>query len=312
MFCRRPAALGLLTLAAFLEVSSLSRAEEITNPPAYTVHLVIPDRPGPVHCQPTNSAFVVFIRFSLDADVRAATLVLEPRDDASLAVIIQKVGTARAESGLTSRRVLTEDALIYLNHDPGTLKKPEDLLAGRGAAFFRRTATESFGDYMDAKYQYLGGWLGFVRETFLADPFEKRIVSPLSPAFAGDPGTADTEAGGIHVGLRNLASANPRAFVTLSDKAEFDASINNPSLVLRNPFNWDHGQTLVTAIGVANPDWNVRRWSLPTTGATLAYIHGHFSCNLVASAGQLDVPTGNGQSASRYGEEAMFYARYTF
>jgi len=245
-------------------------------------------------------------------DLRAAGRALEPKDDASLAFIIEKVGTARAESSLTSSRVLVEDALHYLNHDPATMKTPEALLASRGAAFFRRTATESIGDYLDANYQYLGGWIGFVRETFLADPFEKRIVSPLSPVFAGNPGTADTEAHSIHIGLRNVASANARAFVTLSDKTEFDASVNGPSMTLRDPFNLDRGGTFVTAIGVEYCGWNVRRWSLPTAGATLAYVHGHFSCNLIASAGQFDVHAGNGQIASRYGEGIMFYAQYTF
>ena len=265
-----------------------SRADELaqTNSPPFTADLATPDR--------------------------LTGVALEPRDDANLALIIAKVGTAQEESSLTSSRLLVEDALCYLNRDPAILKQPEALLAGRGVALFRRTATESFGDYLDANYHYPGGWIGFVRETFLADPFEKRIISPLSPVFAGDPGTADTEGNSIHIGLRNPASANPRAFVTLSDKTEFDASVKGPSLTLRDPFNLDHGGTFVTAIGVEYRNWNVRRWSLPVTGATLSYVHGNFSCNLIASAGQVDVTTGNGQMTSRYGESVLLYSRYTF
>ena len=171
------------------------------------------------------------------------------------------MGTDRAESALTSARVLTEDSLIYMNRDPTGLRSPDDLATRRGVSVFRRTAVQSLGDYLDANYQP-SGTIGFFRETFLDDNYDKRIISPLSPVVAGNPGVAYAGKDGVHIGLRNVLSPNPRGFITFSDKAELDVTARNPSFILRNPIYID-GKVLTTTLGVEYPDWKVDRWSIP-------------------------------------------------
>ena len=86
-----------------------------------------------------------------------------------------------------SARVFTEDSLLYMNRDTSVLRSPDELATSRGVSVFRRTAVQSLGDYLDVNY-HPGGIIGFFRETFLDNPYDKRIISPLSPAVAGNPG----------------------------------------------------------------------------------------------------------------------------
>jgi len=116
---------------------------------------------------------------------------------------------------------------------------------------------------------------------------------------------------GIHIGLRDLMSPNPRGFITFSDKAELDVTPRNLSFILRNPIYID-GKVLTTALGVEYPDWNVNSWSIPKVGATLAYVHGEHSVYLTASAGRNSFESSQDGIESRYEEQIMLYTQYKF
>ena len=236
---------------------------------------------------------------------------LEPGNKNELLPIIANVGAKRAADSLTSVRVFGEDSLLYMNRDPSVLRNPVDLANSRGENFFGRTAVESLGDYLDANYHHIRV-VSFVRETFLDNPFDRRIVSPLSPAGAGEPGAALTRPDDIHYGLRNVLSSNPRAFVTYRDKAEFDAAVDGPSFVLRNPIYFDKDKALITALAVEYPDWQVNDWDIPRFGATIAYVHRNHSLNLTASAGRNNFELTKGRIESRYEERIMLYAQVVF
>ena len=237
-------------------------------------------------------------------------LDLNQQDERSLSFILDKVGTERAESTLASARVFTEDLMSSMNRDSSALNSPVDLTAHHVASVFRNTARDSLGDYVKDNY-HPGGIIEIVRETFLANSYDKRIVSPFSPANAGNPGDAYARKDSIHIGLRNIWSDNPRAFVTFSDKAEIDVSAHNPSFILRNPIYID-GKALITALAVEYPDWQVDKWSIPRVGATLTYVHGKHSVNLVASAGRDNFESNRGNTESRYEERIMLYTQYAF
>jgi hypothetical protein len=234
----------------------------------------------------------------------------EKKDEKSLYFILEKVGTKRAESALTSARVLTEDSLLYMNRDPAVLISPDERATRRGVSVFRKTAVQSFGDYLGANY-HPNGIIGFFRETFLDNAYDKRIISPLSPVVAGNPGVSYARKDGIHVGLRDVMSRNPRGFITFSDKAELDVTSHNPSFILRNPIYID-GEALITALAVEYPDWKVNSWSLPRVGATVAYVHGKHGVYLTASAGRDNFESSQGGIESRYDEKIVLYTQYAF
>jgi hypothetical protein len=305
--------LGVLTLAVFLGVSIMqSQAQQDASLFRFTPEPKIPVRSNAGQNVQSNSLHVVLIwRSSLwDATNQEQTIEYQQKDEKSLSFIVEKVGTERTESILTSARVLTEDTLQYMNHDPSVLISPYELATHRGESVFRKTAVQSLGDYLGANY-HPNGVIGFFRETFLENTYDRRIISPLSPADAGNPGTADTGKGGIHVGLRDVVSTNPRGFVTFGDKAELDVTAHNPSFILRNPFYID-GEAIITALGVEYPDWNVNSWSVPKVGATLAYVHGKHSVYLTASAGGDNFESSQGQIERRYEEKIMLTTQYEF
>lgn len=305
--------LWILTLTAFLGVSTTqSRAQQYASLLKITAEPGIPVGPNPQHYNSTNSlhAVLIWIRPPWDGTNAELTLELKQKDEKNLSFILDKVGTRKAESALMSARVFTEDSLLYMNRDPAVLRNPNELATSRGVFVFRRTALQSLGDYLGANY-HPNGIVGFVRETFLNDTFDKRIVSPLSPAIAGNPGVANTRKDDIHVGLRDLLSTNPRAFVTYNDKAELDVAVNGPSFILRNPIYID-GKTLITALAVEYPDWKVNSWSFPTVGATLAYVHGKHGVYLTSSAGRGNFELSQRHIESRYEAKIMLYTQYTF
>jgi hypothetical protein len=287
-----------------------SQAQQYASLLKFTADSRIPVSPNPKQYDSTNSLFVVVIRPPEDEVNLEPKLDFEEKDEKSLSFILEKVGTKKARSTLTSARVLTEDSLLYMNRDTSVLRRPDELATSRGTSVFRRTAIQSLGDYLDANY-HPGGIIRIVRETFLADTFDKRIVSPLSPADAGNPGVANTRKDDIHVGLRNLLSTNPRGFVTFNDKAEVDVTVNGPSFILRNPIYID-GKALITALAVEYPDWKVNSWSLPRVGATLAYVHGKYGVYLTSSAGWGNFEPSQGRLESRYEEHIMLYTQRTF
>ncbi|HUA68339.1 MAG TPA: hypothetical protein VMA13_07300 [Candidatus Saccharimonadales bacterium] len=232
----------------------------------------------------------------------------------SLSSIIDEVGTERAESTLASARVFTEDLMSSMNRDASDLRSPVELTDHHVASVFRDTARDSLGVYVKQNY-HPSGIVEILWETLLDNSFDKRIVSPFSPAGAGNPGTAYAKKGGIHVGLRNIWSANPRGFVTFSDKAEIDVTPNNPSITLRDPLYLDHSdnrEALITALAVNYPDWQVNKWSIPNVGATISYVYDNESVNLTASAGRCNFESSCGSLESRYGEQVMLYAQCTF
>jgi hypothetical protein len=305
--------LGILTFAAFLGVSTLqSQAQQYASLLKFTADPNIPVRPKPEQYNHSNSLYValIWIRPPWDGTNLELKLELKQKDEKSLSFILEKVATKKAESALTSVRVLTEDTLLYMNRDPITLRSPDELATSRGVSVFRRTAIQSLGDYLDANY-HPGGIIRIFRETFLDDTFDKRIVSPLSPVVAGNPGVANARKDDIHVGLRNLLSRNPRGFITFNDKAELDVAVNGPSFILRNPIYID-GKTLVTALAVEYPNWKVNSWSFPRVGATLTYVHGKHSVYLTASAGRDNFRSSQGDIENRYEERIMLYTQYAF
>lgn len=305
--------LWILTLATFLGApTTLSQAQQYTSLLRFTADPGIPVSPNPKQNDSTNSLHVVLIysRPPWDGTNLELKLELNQEDEKSLSYILEKVGTKKAESALMSARVFTEDSLLYMNRDPAVLRNPNELATSRGVFVFRKTALQSLGDYLGANY-HPNGIVGFVRETFLNDTFDKRIVSPLSPVVAGNPGVANTRKEDIHVGLRDLLSTNPRGFITFNDKAEIDVAVNGPSFVLRNPVYID-GKALITAVAVEYPDWKVNSWSFPRVGATLAYVHGKHSVYLTSSAGRGNFESSHGHIESRYEERIMLYTQYTF
>jgi hypothetical protein len=305
--------LWILTLTAFLGISTMqSQAQQYASLLKFTADPKIPVSPNPEPYNHSNSLHVVLIliRPPWDGTNLELKLELKQNDEKSLSFILEKVGTKKAESALMSARVFTEDSLLYMNRDPTVLRSPDELATSRGVSVFRRTTLQSLGDYLGANY-HPNGIIGFLRETFLDDAFDKRIVSPLSPVDAGNPGVANTRKDDIHVGLRDLLSTNPRGFITFNDKAEIDVTVNGPSFILRNPIYID-GKTLITAVAVEYPDWKVNIWSLPTVGATLAYVHGKHSVYLVASAGRDNFESSRGNIESRYDEKIMLYTQYKF
>jgi hypothetical protein len=231
-------------------------------------------------------------------------------DSNTFSAIITRVGADRTEAVMLSPRVFAEDSLRYMNRDPLVLSSPENLAAQRGVSIFGTTAAESFGEYLDANYR-LGGIWAFVRETFLDYPFERRIVSPLSPVGAGNPGEARTGKTLVHFGLRNLVGANPKGFITFRDRLEFDAAARGPSLVLRNPIGID-GNTIVTTLAAEYSDWNISGGGIPRVGATVSFLRGAWSFNCTASAGQGNFELSRGHRENRFEERLMFYARRPF
>jgi hypothetical protein len=305
--------LGILTLTAFLGVSTIqSQAQQYASLFRFTAEPKIPVRPNPEQYNHSNSlhAVLIWIRPPWEGTKLELKLELKQKDEKSLSFILEKVGTERAESALTSARVLTEDSLLYMNLDPTVLRSPDDLATRRGVSVFRKTAVQSLGDYLGANYQP-NGIIGFFRETFLDNTYDKRIISPLSPVVAGNPGVAYAKKDGIHIGLRNVMSPNPRGFITFSDKAELDVTAHNPSFILRNPIYID-GKVLTTALAVEYPDWKVNSWSLPKVGVTLAYVHGEHSVYLTTSAGRDNFQSSQSGIQSRYEEQIMLYTQYKF
>ena len=61
-----------------------------------------------------------------------------------------------------------------MNRDTSVLRSPDELATSRGVSVFRRTALGSLGEYLGANY-HPNGVIGFFRETFLNDAFDKRI-----------------------------------------------------------------------------------------------------------------------------------------
>lgn len=305
--------LEILTLAAFLGLSTMqSQAQQYAALLQFTGDTNMPPRPVSEWHGNTSSVYAVSIWTRPSEEGTHLTLNLDPgqKDEKSLSFILEKVGTKKAESALMSARVFTEDSLLYMNRDPALLRSPDELATSRGVFVFRRTALQSLGDYLGANY-HPNGIVGFVRETFLNDTFDKRIVSPLSPVVAGNPGVANTRKDDIHVGLRDLLSTNPRGFVTFNDKAEIDLAVNGPSFILRNPVYID-GKALITALAVEYPDWKVNSWSFPRVGATVAYVHGKHSVYLTSSAGRGNFEFSRGHTESRYEERIMLYTQYAF
>jgi hypothetical protein len=303
--------LGILTLAAFLGVSTTqSQTQQYASLLKFTADPGIPVSPNPKQYDGTNSPYVAWIRLRWDEANLEPKPDFEKKDEQSLSFILEKVGTKKAESALTSARVLTEDSLRYMNRDISVLRSPDDLATRRGVSLFRRTAVQSLGDYLDANY-HPGGIIRIFRETFLNDSYDKRIISPLSPVVAGNPGVANVRKDDIHVGLRNLLSPNPRGFITFSDKAELDVTAHNPSFILRNPIYID-GTALITTLAVEYPDWKVNSWSSPRVGATIAYVHGKHGIYLTTSAGRGNFELRQRYIENRYEEHIMLYTQYTF
>jgi hypothetical protein len=308
---------GILTLSAFLEVSILqSQAQPNAALLQFTGDTNVPASQAPEWHSDSNSvsAELIWTRPLEERANRELKLESEPKDERSLSFIIDKVGTKRAESTLASARVLTEDLMLSMNPDASAGRSPVELTDHHVASVFRETARESLGDYLQENY-HPGGIIEIVRETLLDDSFDKRIVSPFSPAYAGNPGAAYARKDDIHVGLRNIWSTNPRGFVTFSDKVEIDVTRKNPSLTLRDPLylnRSDNRKALITALAVNYPDWQVDKWSIPGVGATLSYVYNNQSVNLTAGAGRCNFESSQGGVESRYGEQVMLYAQCTF
>jgi len=313
MVTQNSGSLGILTLAVFLGVSAMqSQAQQYDSWFRFTPSPTIPVGPNLEQYGRSNSLHIEVIWVWR---LRAGTnqeqkLEYNHKDKTSLSFILEKVGTERTESTMTSARVLTEDALEYMNRDPSVLTSPYELANRRGASVFRKTAVQSLGDYLRANY-HPTGVIEFFRETFLNNTYDKRIISPLSPPDAGNPGMAYARKDDIHVGFRDLVSTNPRGFVTFGDRAELDVTAHNPSFVLRNPIYID-GVALITAFGVEYPDWKVNSWSVPKVGATLAYVHGRHGVYLTASAGRNNFELSQGHIESRYEEKIMLTTQYVF
>lgn len=310
-------AVGILTLGAYLEVFILqSHAQSYAALLQFTADTNMPPRPVSEWHGDTNSVYAVLIWNSRpEAGTNVALkLDLNQQDERSLSFILNKVGTERAESTLASARVFTEDLMSSANRDLSARRSTVEVTDGHIAAVFRNTARDSLGDYVKDNY-HPGGVVEILRETLLGNSFDKRIVSPFSPADAGNPGAAYAQKDGIHVGLRNIWSDNPRGFVTFSDKAEIDVTRKHPSLTLRDPLYLDYSnnrKALITALAVNYPDWQVDKWSIPSVGATVSYVYDHESVNLTAGAGQCNFESSHGGVQSRYGEQVMLYAQCTF
>ena len=308
---------GILTLSASLEISIMpSQAQQNAALLEFTGDANTTLRPVSEQHSDTNlvSAELVWSRPSESGVKSELKLESGQEDERSLSFIVGNVGTRRAETTLASARVLTEDLMSSMNPDTSASRSPVELTDHHVASVFRETARESLGDYVKANY-HPGGIIEIVRETLLDDSFDKRIVSPLSPAYAGNPGAAYAKKDDIHVGLRNIWSTNPRGFVTFSDKAEIDVTRRNPSLTLRDPLYLDYSdkrKALITAVAVNYPDWQVDKWSIPSVGATLSYVYNSESVNLTAGAGRCNFESGHGSVESRYGEQVMLYAQCTF
>ena len=310
-------AVGILTFSAFLAVfTPQSQAEPFPALLEFTADTNLPVRPVSVWHSDTKSvsAVLIWTRPPKEGTNPERKLDFERLDEKSLSFILDKVGTERAESTLVSARVLTGDLMSSLNRDPLAPGSPVQLIDHHIAAVFRNTARDTLGDYVKDNY-HPSGVVEILRETFLDDSFDKRIVSPFSPADAGNPGTAYAKKDSIHVGLRNILSDNPRGFVTFSDKDEIDVTPRNPSITLRDPLYLDYRnnrKALITALAVIYPDWQVNRWSIPSVGGTLSYVYDHESINLTADAGRCSFASGHGGVNSRYGEQVMLYAQCTF
>jgi len=293
-----------------------SQAQPDAAPLEFTGDANILVRPISESHSDTNSVVAVLIwtRSSEEGTNRESNLDFEQKDEQSLSLILDKVGTERAESTLSSARVLTEDLMSSMNRDISAVRSPVELAARHIAPVFRDTASESLGDYVKGNY-HPGGITEIVRETFLDNSFNKRIVSPFSPADAGNPGAAYAKNDGIHVGLRNIWSGDPRGFVTFSDKAEIDVMPRNLSITLRDPLYLDYSgkrKALVTALAMNYPDWQVDRWSIPSGGATLSYVYGNQSVNLAASAGSCNFASSQGGVENGFSEQVMLYAQCSF
>jgi hypothetical protein len=308
---------GILTLGAFLEVFTLqSQAQPYAALLEFTSDANIPARPVSVWHSHTNSvvAVLTWTRPPEEGTSLERKLDFERKDGKSLSFILDKAGTERAESTLVSARVLTGDLMSSMKRDTSALSNPVELTDHHVASVFRNTARDSLGDYVEYNY-HPSGVVEILRETFLDNSFDKRIVSPFSPAGAGNPGTAYAKKDGIHVGLRNIWSGNPRGFVTFSDKAEIDVTPRNPSITLRDPMYLDYSnkrKALITALAVNYPDWQVDRWSIPSVGATLSYVCDNESVNLTGGAGRCNFESCRGGGESQYGEQVVFYAQCTF
>jgi hypothetical protein len=308
---------GILTLSALLEVFTLqSQAQPNAPRLEFTGDPDLHIRPAAEWHSNTNSVYAVltWTRPAEEGTNRELKLDFERKDVKSLSFILDKVGTERAESTLASARVLTADLMQSMNRDALSLSSPVELTDHHITYVFRETARSSLGDYLKQNY-HPGGIVEIVRETLLDNSFDKRIVSPFSPAIAGNPGTAYAKKDDIHFGLRNLWSENPRGFVTFSDKAEIDVTPRYPSITLRDPLYLDYSdnrKALITTVAVNYPNWQVDKWSIPGVGATLAYVYDNESINLTASAGRGHFESSHGGVGNPYGEQIMLYAQCTF
>jgi hypothetical protein len=308
---------GVLTLSALLEVSiTHCQAQQYAAPLEFTGDTNFTARPVTEWHSSTNSVFAVLTWNHAAEEETNLELKLDlyRKDEASVSYILDKVGTERAESTLESARVFTEDLMASTHRDASVQRNPIQLTDHHIASVFRDTARDSLGDYVKVAYHPVG-IVEIIRETLLDNSFDKRIVSPLSPADAGNPGAAYAKKGGIHVGLRDIWSDSPRGFITFSDKAEIDVTRKNPSITLRDPLYLDYNnnrKALITALAVNYPDWQVNKWSIPNVGATLSYVDGNQSINLTASAGRCNFETSGGGVESRYGEQVMLFAQCTF
>ncbi|MGA9780142.1 MAG: hypothetical protein WBS33_17920 [Verrucomicrobiia bacterium] len=306
-----------MALGAFLEIfTTQSQAQANVLLLQFTADPNIPVRPTAEWHSNTNSVYAVltWTRPAEEGTNLALKLDFERKDVKSLSFILDKEGTERAESTLASARVFTGDLMQSMNRDTLIPRSPVDLTVHHVTSVFRETTRDSLGDYVEENY-HPGGIMEIVRETLLDNSFDKRIVSPFSPAVAGNPGAAYAKKGGIHVGLRDMWSGNPRGFVTFSDKAEIDVTPRYPSITLRDPLYLDYSdnrKALITAVAMNYPDWQVDRWSIPSVGATLAYVYESESVNLTASAGRCNFESSHGGADSRYGEQVMLYAECAF
>ena len=299
-------------LAFFLAIAALqSKAQQYPSLSKRASYPEIQPSPKLEPSADTNTPGVRVIHSQPEPNAPRLNSWLEENDTNSFSFMLGRIGKERAESLLTSARVTAEDSLLYMNRDPSVLQRPGELAASRGAIVFGRTTIQSLGAYLDANYQ-VGGIGGFIRETFLDDPFDRRIVSPLSPIDSGNPGDAHTGKVAVHPGLRDLASANPKGFVTFNDRTEFDLSIKGPAFIVRNPIAIDTSESLVTALAVEYPNWSMNREAVPRVGATFAFVHGHWSLNLTASAGRGDFEFSKGHKESRFEQRLIFYAKREF
>ena len=315
--CLTPRLSGILTLTALLEASAMqSQAQQNRAMSEMTGSPNVPVRPISESYNDTGSISAVFLWTHPSEAGTPLRLKLESKrkDGQSLSSIIKNVGTKRAESTLASARVLTADLMSSMNRNTSSQGSPVELTDRHVASVFRNTARDSLGAYIKENY-HPAGLVEIVRETLLDNAFDRRIISPFSPADAGNPGTAYARKGDVHIGLRDIWSTNPRGFITFSDKAEFDVTRKNPSITVRDPLYIDHRdkrKAFITAVGVNYPDWQVDKWSVPGVGATLSYVCDNESVSLTASAGRCNFESGHGGVESRYGEQVMLYAQRTF